>query len=787
MAHSSSDNNGMALTIARSEMEWRPATEHEDDGEDLVISEPPQWLVDLWAYITRTREAYGQFADQCRNANVSVVDQYGNLADKVEFIKEGCTNLFHHLQKGQEEIKNLHAYNFRSLHKDCTELGSQVYTAMSQLTENLARKEEAIAKANAWMAQGFATFDMFYTDVSRWAAEKNAEMSELQPRVNQLEQELERMKMDQKEFRSVDLTEAILKSYQQRKAQGLSTNPREVLVAVLDSGQNQPADQTPKVIHQGDKMDGLTDEHYQAANQNHTIAQRWAEREAQFTPLPPERPPRPSNNHKHQDSDVQMIDADAPPKPNRTVQWVFGGAPGGNSQQQHVPAFMHGAAGNSPAPGGGAAGHHEPPTGGGGGKGGGNAPPDDDPDDSSSDSGSHDASGDDFLRRLRRFSRHEDKRKQERRRRRRLLSRSASPAPATVTQLVSKKPKMVAPKAYGGDRKEDFRVWLHQVEDYMEYCSEEFTTDSVKILWLSGLLKDKALTWYQARRLAFKKNNDDDSWATFRKALCKRFKDSFEADKADEQMQQERYNGDISDYLAKMRTHNLKVGLAHVAWRRRLKAGLPEDIVQRVSQYPDPPEDDEDFEQRLEVSGKNYEDFKQESKFRGNTHEQGAVSKRSKKTNGSGVGRSSGPSATLGGSKPRDGPKKPSFQKGKIIYTDVSQATQGVPLPLVESRKRQNQCLRCGMSGHRWKFCFKPANPNPNPNGYKAAGVKRGREESDFAFKQLTAGNVPKRLKPSAALITAEELPPENSVSVISAAQTRRFYERSDGEESDFY
>ena len=96
-----------------------------------------------------------------------------------------------------------------------------------------------------------------------------------------------------------------------------------------------------------------------------------------------------------------------------------------------------------------------------------------------------------------------------------------------------------------------------------------------------------------------------------------------------------------------------------------------------------------------------------------------------------------------------------------------------------------NQCLRCGMTGHRWKFCFKSVNAG-NANGYQAASFKRKREEHIPSTRLLLAGNEPKRLKPSAALTSVGGNPSDNSGLVIAAAQSRRFYEQSEGDESDF-
>jgi len=46
--------------------------------------------------------------------------------------------------------------------------------------------------------------------------------------------------------------------------------------------------------------------------------------------------------------------------------------------------------------------------------------------------------------------------------------------------------------------------------------------------------------------------------------------------------------------------------------------------------------------------------------------------------------------------------------KGQVRHTVWSQAHQGVDQKVVDKQKCDNECTRCGMKNHTWKYCRKP-------------------------------------------------------------------------------
>jgi hypothetical protein len=162
-----------------------------------------------------------------------------------------------------------------------------------------------------------------------------------------------------------------------------------------------------------------------------------------------------------------------------------------------------------------------------------------------------------------------------------------------------KKPKMAAPKLFKGDKDEDFDSWYRQVRNYFAYSDEEFPDEYTKITYCSGLLGGRALQWFHSRQQTLRKERSIDTWRGFTHALRQRFKDPFAAERALLKLQTIPYQGDIAHYLALKRQENERVGLEGVAWKNALKEGLPDDIIQRVSQYPSAPADDAEFEDRL--------------------------------------------------------------------------------------------------------------------------------------------------------------------------------------------
>ena len=329
------------------------------------------------------------------------------------------------------------------------------------------------------------------------------------------------------------------------------------------------------------------------------------------------------------------------------------------------------------------------------------------------------------------------------------------------------------------------------MDDYFSYSADLFPGDENKILWISSVLKDKALVWYQNRKETFRQKNEVDDWRRFWLAMKERFRDAFEQEEAERKLNAYEYRNDVASYLAQMRVHNLKVGLTGVAWRQRLKQSLPSDILQRLSQYPIKPEDDEDFERRLLNSGRNHEDFKREKELRDRKGQSENPSRKEDKRKDQDQSRSEKskypPTAPKAMRQKGKQTEKATQQKRETVYKEVGEATKGVPASLVEKRRRDNTCLRCGMDNHRWSFCRKPANTNSEKSG-KVAASKRKRGTDDG--NEQPSGSEDKKRKTSSVILsgrtTAHSVAKSSgSGAAVAAVQTQRIFELSEDEEMD--
>ena len=80
-----------------------------------------------------------------------------------------------------------------------------------------------------------------------------------------------------------------------------------------------------------------------------------------------------------------------------------------------------------------------------------------------------------------------------------------------MSNVILKKPKRKDPSNFEGKPGEDFRVWIREVEIFVDYMEETWKDDHDKIQWVLGLLKGKAQVWYQQRVTTQAANNCTDT------------------------------------------------------------------------------------------------------------------------------------------------------------------------------------------------------------------------------------------------------------------------------------
>jgi hypothetical protein len=276
---------------------------------------------------------------------------------------------------------------------------------------------------------------------------------------------------------------------------------------------------------------------------------------------------------------------------------------------------------------------------------------------------------------------------------------------------VSERPRRKEPPQFKGDTTE-FRMWWNTIEEHLEYAKGDFETDPEKISWVGGFCRDKALAWHQNRRENFKFLELKDEWDLYVEAIKKRFTDTYEVNDHIRQMEELKYSGDISDYLTQMRALNIRARLAGPIWKRTIKKRLGKELFTRFTMM-EQPDDDDDFERRLEAVGKGMEEGNREAK----ALELGAATvtreaKDSRKDKGKdreGTGPSKGDKPDKKGNKPERSDnrerKTRNSSSGKVIWTDKKEALKGIPKEDVDDRAAKGQCLRCAYDNHAWAQC----------------------------------------------------------------------------------
>ena len=204
----------------------------------------------------------------------------------------------------------------------------------------------------------------------------------------------------------------------------------------------------------------------------------------------------------------------------------------------------------------------------------------------------------------------------------------------------------------------------------------------------------------------------------FEQKVSERFAPTHEAERTHKLMKLERYNGDIRQFLLRMENHNIKVGLQEVAWRDMLKAQMPEAGLLRLS-FETYPNDElwlAGFKNAM-IQDKNHEEDKH---LRHGKGESSGTSISQKPENWAPMKSNPRPpksytvekrAAYMGRPKvPRKkkwSKEKTATNKKELVHTDWEKAHDTIPKDVVDRRRNNKGCTRCGMTNHFWKHCRK--------------------------------------------------------------------------------
>ena len=100
--------------------------------------------------------------------------------------------------------------------------------------------------------------------------------------------------------------------------------------------------------------------------------------------------------------------------------------------------------------------------------------------------------------------------------------------------------------------------------------------------------------------------------------------------------------------------------------------------------------------------------------------------------------------------------------KGKIVNTNWSTTHQRIPESIIQTRKQAKQCTHCGLSNHKWEYCFRQKQVS-------AVGTRGPVERKPFKpSRQWKAGPIAPFRKPQvAAIVQKKPVPGESRVNQI--------------------
>jgi hypothetical protein len=336
-------------------------------------------------------------------------------------------------------------------------------------------------------------------------------------------------------------------------------------------------------------------------------------------------------------------------------------------------------------------------------------------------------------------------------------------------------------------------MWWSSVEEYLEYAKGDFDSETDKISWIGGFCRDKALAWHQGRRDQIKESGGRDQWDLYVRELKTRFTDTYEPDDNLRKMEELKYSGDISDYLTQMRTLNIRLRLMGTVWKRMVKKGLGKELFARFS-LMEQPDDDDDFERRLEAVGKGMEEGNREAKALG--LQAIAITrdgKDSRKEKDKGKDRSqSGPSRNdrdkpdRKGKKPerggdRERKPKTNSSTGKVIWTDKKEALMGIPTKDVDERARKGQCLRCAYDNHAWAQCRR-REPVIGEQPKRSSATRTKRKAEDKPVEDSSSSKKAKTSATTAAVMVQDSADKADTGSCSGG----RIFEVDSDEDMDF-
>lgn len=274
------------------------------------------------------------------------------------------------------------------------------------------------------------------------------------------------------------------------------------------------------------------------------------------------------------------------------------------------------------------------------------------------------------------------------------------------------------PKTFKGDP-EDLTRFLIQLENKFQAEKKKYASDLSRIRYAANLFEGKVAKWYESYHLQISPKDalrvrgtvDLDpkfaTWDYFEASLRSSFGQRITRDQALVEWRNLRHTDSIDDFLDSLTRLMWRTGYEGDVVEDKIKEALNPELAMDWAKTRKPRELSDQLAM-LRDMGHQMEDHYRTRRSKGSgekpskTHEKKTEHKRQ---------------STSGPSKPRE--KGKSSGSGERKNKDVE--LKGIPQSLLDERKKDGNCLKCGKGRHMWYDCY-----TADPVTHKvAAGSKR--------------------------------------------------------------
>jgi len=196
-----------------------------------------------------------------------------------------------------------------------------------------------------------------------------------------------------------------------------------------------------------------------------------------------------------------------------------------------------------------------------------------------------------------------------------------------------------------------------------------------------------------------------------------RFGPIHKAKKSLTQMGFVKYHGDIAKFWLEMENLNIHASVTGIARRKMIEDQIPEDALRRLSlrEY----RDDGKWLDAVRTVTRAEEDFREWKSLRGGGPSGTTRSENMKFEDSKPMVAAKRVKKQYMAKEKADYQKKKAVERrvkkegsvapvGEVKHTVWAEAHKGVDQKVVDKRKSNNECTRCGMGNDAWKYCRKP-------------------------------------------------------------------------------